>query len=84
MPAATDAVVRLEEPASAMGALRTIRRNAGVTGYQLGPRAGLDQSHIARLEMGYSHPSLPTLFRLAHALGYDVALVPRQTRAEAA
>lgn len=67
----------LEEPASAMAAIRTIRKRQGHTSQTLADLIGGHQTHVSHLEVGQRLPALETLFRLAHALGYDVALIPR-------
>jgi DNA-binding XRE family transcriptional regulator len=47
------------------------RTEHGLTQAAFGRLVGLRQPHVARLESGEHEPSLPTLVRLAAALGED-------------
>lgn len=49
--------------------VRTRREALGWTQAQLGERAGMTQSSVARFEGGGTEPTLPTLEKLAGALG---------------
>ena len=53
--------------------LRTWREAKGWTVYRLGKQAGVDASHITRLEAGRQQPSLAIARRLAAALGRSLA-----------
>lgn len=57
--------------------LRYARRKAGLTQVELGERAGVPQSVIARIEAGRSMPRFDTLDRLLNACGYALELSPR-------
>ncbi len=57
--------------------LRYARRKAGLTQAELGERAGVPQSVIARIESGASTPRFDTLDRLLNACGYALELAPR-------
>lgn len=57
--------------------LRYARRKAGLTQTELGERAGVPQSVIARIESGASMPRFDTLDRLLNACGYALELTPR-------
>ena len=50
-------------------AVRAQRESLGLTQSELGRRAGMTQSSIARFEAGGTQPTLPTLEKLASALG---------------
>ncbi len=50
--------------------LRDARRRRGLTQTQLARRSATTQSYIGRIERGEVDPSLSTLQRLLHAMGY--------------
>ena len=54
--------------------LRALREKKGLSQRQLAELIGTTQSAIARLEGGRISPSLPTLDRIAAALGAEVAV----------
>jgi predicted transcriptional regulator len=54
--------------------IRALREHKGLTQRELAERMGTTQSAIARLEAGNISPSLPTLDRLAEALGAEVSV----------
>jgi transcriptional regulator with XRE-family HTH domain len=51
--------------------VRTLRRNAGLTGVELARRCGVSQSRISRIETGHVIPQADEVDRLATALGAD-------------
>jgi transcriptional regulator with XRE-family HTH domain len=51
--------------------VRTLRRNAGLTGVELARLVGVSQSHISRIETGYIVPESHEVDRLAVALRLD-------------
>ena len=54
--------------------LKTLREAKGLTQDQLAKRAGVTEAYVSMLENGKRKaPSLPTLQRLAKALGVPVA-----------
>ena len=53
--------------------VRAARKAAGITQYELGRRAGLDQAVISNLETGKHDPRAETLRRLAQALDLSLA-----------
>jgi DNA-binding XRE family transcriptional regulator len=61
--------VRKDYGASEMGtAVRRLRMAAGLTQTALAKRAGMDRTHLSRLERGRLTPTLATLTRLAKTL----------------
>jgi ribosome-binding protein aMBF1 (putative translation factor) len=54
--------------------IRALREKKGLSQRELAERIGTTQSAIARLEAGNISPSLPTLDKIAHALGAEVSL----------
>jgi DNA-binding XRE family transcriptional regulator len=54
--------------------IRALRERKGLSQRQLAELVGTTQSAIARLEAGRNSPSLPTLDRIAHALGAEVII----------
>jgi transcriptional regulator with XRE-family HTH domain len=57
-------------PDAALGrAIRTLRRERGMTLVQVAVAAGLSQPFLSQLELGRCRPSMRSLFRIATALG---------------
>jgi DNA-binding XRE family transcriptional regulator len=54
--------------------IRALREAKGLSQRELAERVGTTQSAIARLEAGRVSPSLPTLDRVAAALGAEVTI----------
>jgi DNA-binding XRE family transcriptional regulator len=54
--------------------IRALRERKGLSQRQLAELVGTTQSAIARLEAGRNSPSLPTLDRIASALGAEVTI----------
>ena len=54
--------------------IRALREKKGLSQRELAERVGTTQSAIARLEAGKVSPSLPTLDKIATALGAEVSL----------
>lgn len=54
--------------------IRALREKKGISQRELAERVGTTQSAIARLEAGNISPSLPTLDKIAAALGAEVSL----------
>ena len=55
-------------------ALRSRRKELGLTQEELGQRAGLAAKHISRIENGAHEPKVSTLFAPVSALGLELAL----------
>jgi DNA-binding XRE family transcriptional regulator len=67
-PAARPPAAR--RPDDALGrAIRSLRRERGLTLAQLAAASGLSQPFLSQLELGRSRPSMRSLFRIAAALG---------------
>jgi transcriptional regulator with XRE-family HTH domain len=61
--------------------VRTLRRNAGLTGIELARLVGVSQSFISRIETGHVVPEPDVVERLATALGADPVELGEQARA---
>ncbi|MEV6949057.1 XRE family transcriptional regulator [Streptomyces sp. NPDC051172] len=61
----TDALLRAELG----GAIRKLRKERGLTLVQLAERAALSHPFLSQLERGLTRPSMPSLHRIARALG---------------
>lgn len=59
-------------------ALRAMQAAAGMDDNKLADAIGITRPHVANMRWGGYAPSFRTLLALADALGYDLALVPRQ------
>ena len=55
-----------------VGHLRDLRREQGITQYELAAKTGIKQSNIARMENGGRLPNITTLIKLGRALGYNL------------
>ncbi len=55
-------------------ALRSRRRELGLTQDELGQRAGLAAKHVSRIKNGTHEPRVSTLFALVSALGLELVL----------
>jgi HTH-type transcriptional regulator/antitoxin HipB len=64
-------------------AVRQRREELGWSQEELGRRAGMPQSSVARFEHGGTQPTLPTLERLADALGLVLKVRMESPEAEA-
>lgn len=62
--------------------IRSLREQRGLSQRDLADRLGTTQSAVARLEAGHISPSLPTLDKVADALGVElvVTLVDLESR----
>jgi transcriptional regulator with XRE-family HTH domain len=56
------------------GEIRRLRASSGLSQRDLAERVGTTQSAIARLEAGRISPTLPTLDRIAEALGAELTV----------
>lgn len=82
-----DGAARLERARQRLGvrlaeaeprSIRTLRLAAGMSQQRLAELAGLPQSHIARLEVATSNPTMSTLRRVADVLGVKASELATQ------
>lgn len=71
-------MIRLDDLAHFGPTLIGLRQMFGMTQKQLATDAGLWQSQVSHWESGDRVPDLPSLLKLAAALDYDLALIPRE------
>lgn len=64
----------LRDATSLNQALRSRRKELGLTQEQLGQRSGLAAKHVSRIENGTHEPKVSTLFALVSALELELAL----------
>lgn len=57
--------------------LQTARKKRGLSQRALGARVGAPQSHISKIESNAVDLRLSSLLALAHALDFEILLVPR-------
>ncbi len=57
--------------------LRSLRERAGLSQQQAGEVSRINRVTIARLELGLHIPTLPTLYKLAHAYGSDTVEIAK-------
>jgi transcriptional regulator with XRE-family HTH domain len=66
---------RLRDLARSIGAdIARIRTEIGASQAAVGREAGIDRSHVTRIEAGRAHPSLESLIAIATAMGADVSV----------
>ena len=58
--------------------IKSARQQAGISQHELSDRAGLPQSHISKVENAGVDLRVSSLAKLAHALDYELVLVPRR------
>jgi transcriptional regulator with XRE-family HTH domain len=75
---------RLRDYNHAIAVLRNSREGQRLGQRVIGARVGTTQSAICDWETGRTEPLASSLIRLADALGYDLALVPRDADAPSA
>lgn len=74
----TTTAIRLTDPTQIGPVLYRRRLYLGLTLDQVGRHAGMRLQHVHLALSGKQLPQLPALIRLADALGYDLALIPRE------
>jgi transcriptional regulator with XRE-family HTH domain len=68
----------LRDNEHAMSTLGLIRAERGMSLRRLGSLVIATRQQVAEWLRGYHVPASQRLFDLAHALGYDLALIPRE------
>jgi transcriptional regulator with XRE-family HTH domain len=71
-------MIRLNDPERIGPSIADLRLLHQLSQRKLGAQAGITQARLSDWETGNAIPTLPTLVRVAHALGYDLALIPRE------
>lgn len=71
-------MIRLDDPAKFGAALQSMQLHAGLTATDIAGRVSCSRAHISNLRWGGFVPSFELLIELARALGYDLALIPRE------
>jgi DNA-binding phage protein len=71
-------MIRLADAADWGPALRVMQAAAKVDDNALAAAAGITRPHVANMRWGGYAPSFRTLLLVADALGYDLALIPRE------
>ena len=68
----------VRSPADLARIIRDRRRALGQTQLSLATRIGAASQRVTEWESGQRRPTAATLLKLADALGYDLALIPRE------
>lgn len=71
-------MIHIGKPEQVAGALQFMRSTAGLSQRKLATMTGFSQAQIGGWELQDRCPNVSSLLRLANALGYDLALVPRE------
>ena len=74
---------KIEFEVELIGKLIEARESKGFTQAQLAEAAGIKQSAVARMESLKATPQIDTLFKVLMPLGYKLAIVPNEEKAEA-
>jgi transcriptional regulator with XRE-family HTH domain len=62
----------------ALNALASERGRDGLTQEAVAAKTGVSRKQLSEWENGHTIPRADRLFDLANALGYDLALIPRE------
>lgn len=71
-------MIRIATPADAGTALAEARRSSNWLRHDVAQAVGMYAQQYSQYEKGQVVPTIAVLIRLAHALGYDLALIPRE------
>lgn len=71
-------MIRLADPADWGPALRSMQAAAGMNSTDLAKAVDLTRPHVSNMRWGGFVPSFQAAIRVARALGYDLALIPRE------
>ncbi len=73
------------ELAQAFGAaVRTLRAERGIAQESLANLAGIERSHVGKVERGEHMPTLAIIFKIASALGCSTAVLMTETESQLA
>ena len=73
------------EPAIAFGAaVREERTNQGIAQETLAHMAGIERSHMGKIERGEHMPTLAVIFKIARALDCSTAVLMAETESQSA
>lgn len=78
IPAPKPRAYRLRDYDDTLATLAQIRDDRGITYAAIAADLGVDRSDIAKWLHGERRPLAHRLVELAQALGYDLALIPRE------
>ena len=65
-----------------VGKLMAARDRKSISQRELSRISGIPQKTISRIENGIDIPKIPTLLKLAYALGLELALIDKETQNE--
>lgn len=71
-------MIRLADPTRVGAVLADMRHMSRLSRRQIADAVGMHEAQYGQYELGNSTPSVPTLLKLLAALGYDLALIPRE------
>jgi transcriptional regulator with XRE-family HTH domain len=71
-------VILLAKPTDIGRVIADLRRLSGASQRALAADSRCRQSQISNFELDATRPNLASLIRIANALGYDLALIPRK------
>jgi transcriptional regulator with XRE-family HTH domain len=71
-------VIRLARADAAAYAIAAMRMNARRTRRSVADAVDMSEQQYGRYELGGRTPGVANLIRIADALGYDLALIPRE------
>jgi transcriptional regulator with XRE-family HTH domain len=72
----------MKPPVDAASLLQRARESAGLSQRELARKARTAQSVVARIELGETNPSLPTLARLLKAAGFAISATLRRVEVD--
>lgn len=70
-------MIRIDDPERIGPALAELRNEHTVRRRDVALAVGMHEQQYGQYELGRIAPTVAVLIRLAHALGYDLALIPR-------
>lgn len=70
----TDDQIIDQECQAIVDQLRALRKQRGLSTYEVAERSGLKQPNVSRIERGDYYPNLFTLLRYAEAIGANITI----------